>query len=58
MVTLPWRIVAVLLAFSIAAPTILAQDRKVDAYVFWREGCPHCERAIDYRQSNLDRISR
>src|SRR5512140_2906604 len=22
--------------------------RDVDVYLFWRDGCPHCERAIEY----------
>ena len=25
-----------------------AAERGVDVYLFWREGCPHCERAIEF----------
>lgn len=49
---LPWLAVLVLCvlcarAASADAPVLLP-DHTVDAYVFWREGCPHCERALDW----------
>lgn len=42
------RLVFILLS-TLAAPAFAA----VDVYLFWRVGCPHCERAID----SLDRLA-
>lgn len=25
-----------------------SEERKVDVYFFWKDGCPHCERAMDF----------
>ncbi len=47
----PACIVLMLLAITLAWPAVGAASAPGDAdpptvYVFWREGCPHCERAI------------
>ncbi len=40
--------VHVLLLVAALAPAAIAQPAAVDVYVFWREGCPHCERELDF----------
>jgi hypothetical protein len=38
---------AIALVLALAAPAAAA-PQTVDAYVFWREGCPHCERELEF----------
>jgi len=37
-----------LLCVALLLPSALAQTTAVDVYVFWREGCPHCERELAF----------
>src|SRR5687767_14324657 len=41
------------LAVLLAVLALPAAAAVVDVYLFWRIGCPHCERAIDF----LDRVA-
>jgi hypothetical protein len=47
------RVAALLLALLAAAGIARAQAPAVDLYLFWRAGCPHCEREIAF----LDRLA-
>lgn len=51
------RVALILLIACTAVPARAANAeaaRTVDVYVFWRAGCPHCERELEF----LDRLSR
>ena len=37
-----------LLTLGMAFPRLLWAAEAVDVYVFWRMGCPHCEREIEF----------
>jgi hypothetical protein len=38
---------AIALVLALAAPAGAA-PQTIDAYVFWRDGCPHCERELEF----------
>ena len=40
-----------LLCVALLLPSALAQTTAVDVYVFWREGCPHCERELVFMRA-------
>jgi glutaredoxin len=44
---------AIAIAIAFAARPAPAAAETVDVYLFWRVGCPHCERAIEH----LDRVA-
>jgi thiol-disulfide isomerase/thioredoxin len=45
---LPRRALAALVLALAALGAAAQPSERVDAYLFWAEGCPHCQRAIDF----------
>jgi glutaredoxin len=42
------RVLAALLFALFATGAVAQSPGRIDVHLFWAEGCPHCERAIDY----------
>jgi glutaredoxin len=45
---LPRRVLAALVLALAALGAAAPPSERVDAYLFWADGCPHCQRAIDF----------